>query len=188
VSSRAAPVVLAAPSGTGKTTLARRLVLDGDDYAFSISATTRKPRAHERDGVDYHFVTDAEFDRLVADGELLEWATFGGNRYGTRWDSVRGPLVEDRCVLLELEIHGALAVRKELPDASLIFLHPPSMDALTARLRKRGADDAERVAERMSLAEWELAQADAFDHHVTNDDLDAAAAQILRILVDTAGC
>jgi guanylate kinase len=180
--------VLSGPGGVGKGTLITRLRDRLQDWTVAVSVTTRPRRAGERDGVDYHFVTDAEFDRLVADGELLEWATFGGNRYGTRWDSVRGPLVEDRCVLLELEIHGALAVRKEFPDASLIFLHPPSMDALTARLRKRGADDAERVAERMSLAEWELAQADAFDHHVTNDDLDAAAAQILRILVDTAGC
>lgn len=156
-------------------------------WTVAVSATTRRRRTEERDGVEYHFVSDDEFDRLIADDALLEWARFGGNRYGTLWASVRGPLADDRGVLLELEIHGALAVRKEFPDAALIFLHPPSMDALTARLRQRGTDDAERVAERMSLAEWELAQADAFDHHVTNDDLDAAAEQILRILVDTAG-
>lgn len=156
-------------------------------WTVAVSATTRRRRTGERDGVEYHFVSDDEFDRLIADDALLEWARFGGNRYGTLWASVRGPLADDRCVLLELEIHGALAVRKEFPDAALIFLHPPSMDALTSRLRQRGTDDAERVAERMSLAEWELAQADAFDHHVTNDDLDAAAEQILRILVDTAG-
>ncbi|MBW3603390.1 MAG: guanylate kinase [Actinobacteria bacterium] len=179
--------VLSGPGGVGKGTMIARLRDRLAGWTVAVSATTRAPREGERDGMEYHFVSDDEFDRLIADGALLEWARFGGNRYGTLWDSVRGPLADDRCVLLELEIHGALAVRKEFPEATLIFLHPPSLDALTSRLRQRGTDDDRRVAERMALAEWELAQADAFDHHVTNDDLDAAAAQIVRILVDAAG-
>lgn len=179
--------VLSGPGGVGKGTMIARLRDQLTGWTVAVSATTRAPREGERDGVEYHFVSDDEFDRLIADGELLEWARFGGNRYGTLWDSVRGPLADDGCVLLELEIHGALAVRKEFPEATLIFLHPPSLDALTSRLRQRGTDDDRRVAERMALAEWELAQADVFDHQVTNDDLDAAAAQIVRILVDAAG-
>ncbi len=178
--------VLSGPGGVGKGTLVAALRHRLPRWSVAVSATTRASREGERDGVDYHFVSDAEFDRLIADGELLEWATFGGNRYGTLWRSVRDPLSQDRCVLLELEVRGALAVRKEFPDASLIFLHPPSLDTLTSRLRQRGTDDDRRVAERMALAEWELAQADAFDHHVTNDDLEAAAAQIVRILGDAA--
>ncbi len=179
--------VLSGPGGVGKGTLITELRPRLHGWTVSVSATTRAPRAGERDGVEYHFTTDEEFDRLIADGELLEWATFGGNRYGTLWRSVRAPLAEGRCVLLELEIHGALAVKKEFPQASLIFLHPPDLPTLIARLRSRGADDDERVAERMALAAWELAQAEAFDHHVTNDDLPTAAAEIARILGDGSG-
>ncbi len=181
-----AVAVLSGPGGVGKGTMIAALRDRLPDWTVSVSATTRAPRPGERDGVDYHFVSDAEFDRLIAEGELLEWASFGGHRYGTLWRGVREPLAADRCVLLELEIRGALAVRKEFPDAALIFLHPPNFDTLSARLRRRGADDDRRVAERLALAEWELAQADAFDHHVVNDDLEAAAAQIVRILGATA--
>lgn len=181
-----AVAVLSGPGGVGKGTMIAALRNRLPGWSVSVSATTRAPRAGERDGVDYHFVSDAEFDRLIENGELLEWASFGGNRYGTLWRSVREPLASGRGVLLELEIRGALAVRKEYPDAALIFVHPPSRETLTERLRRRGTDDDRRVAERMTLAEWELAQADAFDHHVVNDDLEAAAAQIVRILGDAA--
>jgi guanylate kinase len=177
--------VLSGPGGVGKGTVIARLRDRLPGWTVAVSATTRAPRRGERDGVDYHFVTDAEFDRMIADGDLLEWASFGGNRYGTLWRSVREPQARGQSVLLELEIHGALAVKKEFPDAALIFLHPPDVGALLARLRRRGADDDDRVAERMSLARWEMAQADAFDHHVTNDDVDAAAERIARILVSS---
>jgi guanylate kinase len=174
--------VLSGPGGVGKGTVIAELRGRLPGWIVSVSATTRAPRAGERDGVEYHFTTDEEFDRLIADGELLEWASFGGNRYGTLWRSVREPLAAGRCVLLELEIHGALAVQQEFPQACLIFLHPPDLETLMARLRGRGTDDDHRVAERMALAEWELAQAASFDHHVTNDDLATAAAEIARIL------
>ena len=119
---------------------------------------------------------------MIADGAFLEWANFGGKRYGTLWSSVREPLAAGRSVLLEIEIQGALAVKKEFPDAVLLFLHPPSFDVLQARLRDRGTDDQDRVRERLALAEWELAQSTVFDHHVTNDDVDAAAVRIAEIL------
>lgn len=173
--------VLSGPGGVGKGTVIAALRDRVDGWSVSVSATTRQPRAGETD-VDYHFVTDAEFDRMIADDELLEWARFGGNRYGTPWRSVRGPMAAGGSVLLELEINGALAVKKEFPQALLIFLHPPELDTLVARLHSRGTDDDARVAERMALAEWELAQASAFDHHVINDDVDAAADRIARIL------
>jgi guanylate kinase len=179
--------VLSGPGGVGKGTVIAALRDRLRDWSVSVSATTRGPRAGERDGIEYHFVSDTEFDRMIADDELLEWAAFGGNRYGTLWRGVREPIADGRSVLLELEIHGALAVKKEFPQATLIFLHPPDLGTLVTRLQERGADDDERVSERMVLAEWELAQAAAFDHHVTNDDVDAAAARIDRILASGAG-
>jgi guanylate kinase len=174
--------VLSGPGGVGKSTVVRALreILQG--WSVSVSATTRASRPGERDGIDYHFVTDEQFDRMIAEGAFLEWANFGGNRYGTLWSSVREPLAAGRSVLLEIEIQGALAVKKEFPDAVLLFLHPPSFDVLQARLRDRGTDDPERVRERLALAEWELAQSTVFDHQVTNDDVDAAAVRIAEIL------
>jgi guanylate kinase len=174
--------VLSGPGGVGKGTVIAALRDCLTNWSVSVSATTRAPRPGERDGVEYHFVSDAEFDRMISDDELLEWAAFGGSRYGTLWRSVREPLAHGGSVLLELEIHGALAVKKEFPQATLIFLHPPDLDTLVARLQGRGADEDDRVAERMALAEWEVVQASAFDHHVTNDDVDAASARIARIL------
>jgi guanylate kinase len=151
-----------------------------------VSATTRAPRPGERDGVEYWFVSDERFDEMIAEDAFLEWAAFGGNRYGTPWESVREPLADGRMVLLELEIQGAFAVKKEFPDAALIFLHPPDFEALSERLRGRGTDDPERVRQRLALAEWELAQAPAFEHHVVNDDVHAAAERIAGILRDLA--
>jgi guanylate kinase len=174
--------VLSGPGGVGKSTVVRALRKILPEWTVSVSATTRPARSGERDGVDYHFVTDEHFDRLIADGAFLEWANFGGHRYGTLWTSVREPLANGYSVLLEIEIQGALAVKKEFPDAVLIFLHPPHFDTLRARLHDRGTDDPERVRERLALAEWELAQSTAFDHHVTNDDVETAAARIGEIL------
>jgi guanylate kinase len=179
--------VLSGPGGVGKGTVIAALRERLQGWTVSVSATTRSPRTGERDGIAYHFVTDAEFDRMIAEGELLEWARFGGNRYGTPWRSVKDPLAAGQPILLELEINGALAVKKEFPQALLIFLHPPDLDALVARMQGRGADDERRVSERMALAEWELAQATAFDHHVVNADIDAAADEIARILASGAG-
>lgn len=179
--------VLSGPGGVGKGTVIARLRDVLPDWQVSVSATTRAPRPGERNGVDYWFVTDERFDQMIADGAFLEWAAFGGHRYGTPWESVRQPLDEGRMVLLELEIQGAFAVKKEFPEAALIFLHPPDLEALRERLRGRGTDDQARVRERLALAEWELAQAPAFEHHVTNDDVNAAAERIAAILGDVHG-
>lgn len=176
--------VLSGPGGVGKGTIVRRLRERLPGWTVAVSATTRAPRPGERDGVDYHFVSDETFDELIADGALLEWASYGGNRYGTLWQTVRAALAGGRSVLLELEIQGALAVAKEFGDAILIFVHPPDLGTLRARLRGRGTDDDDRVRERLALAEWELDQASAFDHHVTNDTVDAAVDRIASILGD----
>jgi guanylate kinase len=174
--------VLSGPGGVGKSTVVRALRRLLPDWDVSVSATTRAARPGETDGVDYHFVSDDRFDQMIADGSFLEWANFGGHRYGTLWRSVRQPLAVGRSVLLEVEIQGALAVKKEFPDAVLVFLHPPHFDTLKARLRDRGTDDPQRVRERLALAEWEVAQASAFDHQVINDNVEAAAARIADIL------
>lgn len=174
--------VLSGPGGVGKGTVIRALRERLPGWRVTVSVTTRTPRPGEVDGVHYRFVDDATFDTLVAEGHFLEWAVFGGNRYGTLWDSVREPLEAGLAVLLELDVQGALAVRKEFPDALLVFLHPPDMQTLRRRLQGRGTDDGDRVRQRLELAEWELAQASAFDHHVVNDDVDAAADRIVRIL------
>ncbi len=149
---------------------------------MSVSATTRPPRPGERDGIDYHFLDDEAFDRLIATDALLEWAAFGGHRYGTPRASVEARLAEGRTVLLEIEVQGARQVRERFPDAVLVFLAPPSEGVLRERLEARGADDPARIAERLELGRAELAQADDFDHVVVNDDIEAAASAIGSIL------
>ena len=174
--------VLSGPGGVGKGTVMARLRQCTPELAVSVSATTRPPRAGEVDGLHYHFVDDAAFDRMVADDEFLEWAEFAGRRYGTPWASVEEAITGDQPVVLEIEISGARQVRRRMPEAVLIFLAPPSADELVERLRARGTDDPESVARRMALARWEMEQSAEFDHVVVNATVDQAAADIGRIL------
>ena len=175
-------VVLSGPGGVGKGTVVRALRERYPDLAVSVSATTRPARSGETDGTHYHFLSVEQFDRLVAEGGFLEWAEFAGNRYGTPWSSIDGLLRAGRTVVLEIEVQGAEQVRERFPTATLIFLAPPSPEALLGRLRTRGADDPDRIAQRMALAEHELAQAPNFDAVVVNDTVDSAVAEIGRIL------
>lgn len=149
---------------------------------MSVSATTRPRRAGERDGVDYHFLTDERFDDLAAEGGFLEWVEFNGRRYGTPWSSVERAAESASTVILEIDAQGAYRVRERFPRATLVFLRPPSDEALLARLRSRGADDPEAIARRMAIARWELAQAPHFDHLVVNDRLEETVEEIARIL------
>jgi guanylate kinase len=151
-----------------------------------VSATTRPPRPGEVDGVHYHFVEGERFDAMVRDHEFLEWAEFGGKRYGTPWTSVRGALAEGCTVVLEIEVQGAVQVRARFPSATLVFLRPPDPDALAERLEQRGTDSEDRIAERMRIAEWEMEQAKLFDYEVVNDDIDAAVRRIASILETSA--
>jgi guanylate kinase len=144
--------------------------------------TTRLPRPEERDGIDYHFVSDEEFDRLVAAGELLEWAHVVGHRSGTPARPVEEALAAGRDVVLEIDVQGARQVRERAPQAVLIFLAPPSMEELERRLRSRGTEDEARLALRLATAKQELAQLPLFDHVVVNDSLDEATAQVEAII------
>jgi guanylate kinase len=144
--------------------------------------TTRAPRPDERDGIDYRFVSDEEFDRLVAGGELLEWARVVGHRSGTPARPVEEALAAGRDVVLEIDVQGARQVRERAPEAVLIFLAPPSMEELERRLRSRGTEDEARLALRLATAREEMAQQQWFDHVVVNDRLDQATAQVEAII------
>ncbi|HUH07395.1 MAG TPA: guanylate kinase [Egibacteraceae bacterium] len=174
--------MISGPSGVGKGTVVAALRQRMPQVRVTVSATTRAPRPGEVDGVHYHFLDDAAFDALVESGGFLEWAMFAGNRYGTPWSSVEDARTADGPVVLEIEVQGARQVRQRIPDAVLILLAPPSVQALAERLAGRGTDNVETVADRLRIAEWELAQADDFDHVVVNDLLDDAVEEIARIL------
>jgi guanylate kinase len=174
--------VLAAPSGTGKTTIARRLVEDEPDFVFSVSATTRPPRAHERDGVDYDFMEAAAFRDLAARDELLEWAEVHGRLYGTPRRNVDRAARDGRHVVLDIDVQGAAQVRARVPDALLVFVLPPSVEALVERLGGRGTESRAEVARRLSGALAELEAVDTFDHVVVNDDLDDTVTRIRELV------
>jgi guanylate kinase len=166
----------------GKGTIVRRLLGEHPDLAVSVSVTTRRPRPDERDGVEYFFVSDDEFDEMVERGELLEWAEIYGHRSGTPRAPIRAQLAAGRDVLLEIDVQGADWVRKRSPDALLIFLRPPSIEELERRLRSRGTETEEKLRRRLATASAEIADADWFDHVVVNDDVDGAAARVGAIL------
>jgi guanylate kinase len=179
---RGIPFVIAAPSGTGKTTVCRRVVEHDERVVFSVSHTTRPKRAGEREGVDYHFTAPAEFERMVAAGAFLESAVYNGNHYGTSWSAIDAPLSKGLDVLLEIEVQGARQVRERRDDARFIFLLPPSMKSLEARLRGRGTDSAEQVRSRLELARTELEAIRDFDYAVVNDDLDRCVAEVEGVI------
>jgi guanylate kinase len=174
--------VIAGPSGVGKGTLVKRLVARHPEVRLSISVTTRPPRPAERDGIDYRFVADDEFDRMVDGHELLEWAEIVGHRSGTPAGPVLEALAAGGDVLLEIDVQGAFQVRERIPGAVLIFLEPPSLTELERRLRSRGTEDEERLARRLATAAEELERGPGFDHVVVNDDLERATAQVDAIL------
>lgn len=174
-------VVLSGPSGVGKTTVVRRLRESAPQLWVSVSATTRFPRPGESDGIHYLFVSDDQFDRLVADGDMLEWARYAGNRYGTPRQPVDAVRATGTPVLLEIEIEGARQVRRQEPDALLVFLAPPSPEVLEGRLTGRGTEPAEVRAERLDRARDELAAAPEFDEVIVNDDIDQVVARLVAL-------
>jgi guanylate kinase len=176
------PFVIAAPSGTGKTTVCLALRESDPQLIFSVSHTTRPQRSGEKNGEHYHFVSDADFRRLIDADAFLEWAFYNGNRYGTSWKSIEGSLAGGRDVLLEIEVQGARQVRKRLPEAKLIFLLPPSKQALEGRLKGRGTDSPEEVAKRLRTAQEELEAVEEFDYAVVNDDLEDCVADLREII------
>ncbi len=179
-------VVLTGPSGVGKGTLVRALLARHGDLFLSVSATTRAPRPGEVDGREYFFVTQSQFQTMIEQGELLEWAEYAGNYYGTPRTSVESQIASGKKVILEIEVIGASQVRKTFPEALRIFILPPSMEELEQRLRGRGQDADAAIALRLERAKEELAVSHEFDYEVVNDDLETALAKIEKILFGTA--
>jgi guanylate kinase len=181
------PLVLSAPSGAGKTTIARRLRERRGDVVFSISATTRDPRAGEVDGVDYHFVPEDAFRRMIDAGELIEWAQVHGSYYGTPLDNVRRARERGEYLALDIDVQGARQIRVAVPEAVHVFILPPSGQALVERLVGRGSEDDAKVQHRLRNALAEIATAREFDHVVVNDDLDAAVEDVNAVLEGRPG-
>ena len=179
---RACPVVLAAPSGTGKTTIAHALVDGSDSFVFSVSVTTRPPRGGEESGSDYVFVSEEQFEGMVQEGELAEWARVHGYLYGTPRSNLVEAAERGRHVVLDIDVQGAGQIRERVPEAILIFVFPPSADALAERLAKRGTEPVDEVARRMRASRDELARADEFDYMVVNDELYVAVAAVEAII------
>jgi len=173
-------IVMSGPGGVGKSTITQELRKDSHIWV-SISATTREPRPGERDGVDYYFLSDVDFDKMITNGEFLEWAQFAGARYGTPKNPVKEALELGKHVLLEIEIAGARQIRKVDPNAMLVFIAPPSWDELVSRLTARGTDSPERRAARLALAEEEMAAASEFDEVIVNTEVHEVAAVLLSL-------
>jgi guanylate kinase len=176
------PFVVSAPSGTGKTTVCRRVVAEDGGVEFSISHTTRAMRAGEVHGRDYFFTPRPEFERLIAAGEFVEWAEYAGNLYGTSFGSLDAPLGQGRDLLLEVEVEGARQLRARRRDARFIFLLPPSRAELERRLRGRGTDSPEAIARRLAAVDDELRAVSVFDYAVINDDIDRAVHAVHQII------
>ena len=179
--------VITGPSGVGKGTLIRGLMERIPELALSVSATTRPPRPGERDGLDYHFLTPTQFDRRVGEGGFVEHATYSGNRYGTLRSELERCLAAGVPVVLEIELQGARQVREAMPEATAVFIAPPSLDALRARLVGRGTDSPDQVDERLRTAESELAAQPEFTHVVVNDRLEDATDQLAAIVQRALG-
>ena len=174
--------MITGPSGVGKGTLIRGLRERIPELELSVSATTRKPRAGERDGVDYHFLSDTEFDRLLSEGAFVEHAAYSGARYGTLRSELDRRLERGVPVVLEIEVQGARQVRQRMPEAQTIFIAPPSEEALRARLIGRGTDAASQVQERMRAAAQEISSSAEFGQVVVNDRLEDAIERLVEIV------
>ncbi|WP_460302572.1 guanylate kinase [Actinocorallia aurea] len=174
--------VLSGPSGVGKSTVVAQLRADHPGVWLSVSVTTRKPRPGETDGVEYHFTDDAGFDRMVAEGTLLEWAEFAGNRYGTPRAPVEERLAQGVPTLLEIDLQGARQVRETMPDARLVFLAPPSWEELVRRLVGRGTESDEVIERRLAAARVELAAEKEFDTTLVNHSVPGVCEELLALM------
>ena len=173
-------VVLSGPSGVGKSSVIREALKELPTTWLSVSATTRAPRPGEVHGENYFYVSQEEFTDMIANNELLEWAEFAGNRYGTPRKAVEESLRSGKSVLLEIEISGAKQVKEKVPEAILVFLEPPTWEELVSRLEGRGTDSPERRAARLTLAQEEMAAASFFDKVLINDQVDGVVASLIE--------
>ena len=175
-------IVVSGFAGSGKGTLMKEIMEQYDNYALSISATTRKPRGTEKDGVEYFFKTTEEFEKMIAQGELIEYANYVGNYYGTPRNYVEEQLAAGKDVILEIEIQGALKVKKQFPETLLLFVTPPNAEVLRARLIGRGTETEEVIAKRMKRAAEEAEGVSSYDYLLINDDLQTCVSQMHNII------
>lgn len=176
-------IVISAPSGAGKTTLARYLLTKYPNFKFSISATTRKPRLNEINGRDYFFFTKEEFKNLIREGKLIEYEEIFGNYYGTLKTQVEDALLKGKVIVFDIDVKGALSIRREFPTQSLlIFIAPPSMEVLIERLKNRETEDHYQLQKRIERANMEMQLMNEFDYVIVNDDLDRAKIELDRII------
>jgi guanylate kinase len=177
-------IIISAPSGSGKTTLCKALMRQNPEIRFSVSCTTRPRRPNEVDGVDYYFMTNAEFEARIQKDEFAEWEQIHGNfYYGTLKKTLEDAIRNESFLLLELDVQGAMSLKKLYPENHLsIFIMPPSLDELKIRLRKRGTDSEERIKKRLERLNHELSFKKYFDYEVVNDNLDTAVEKIVEII------
>ncbi|BAS27433.1 guanylate kinase [Limnochorda pilosa] len=180
--SRGFLVVLSAPSGAGKNTVLARVLPRLEHLTYSVSCTTRPARPGERDGVDYYFLSDEEFDRRVSTGDFLEWAWFCGHRYGTPRAFVEERTARGETVIMDIDVQGSAQVKRNWPGAVLVFLLPPSLEELRRRLTRRGSDGAAAVEGRLRAAREELRAVAEYDYVIINDELDRAARLLEAII------
>ncbi|MHB1312521.1 MAG: guanylate kinase [Gemmatimonadaceae bacterium] len=176
------PIVLSAPSGAGKTTIAKRLLAERPDVGYSVSCTTRTPREGEVDGVDYHFLGMDEFQRRREAGEFAESAEVHGRAYGTLRSEVERVLKAGRHVMMDIDVQGAAQFARAFPQSALVFIIPPSIDVLVERLQRRGSEDRESLLTRLRNAQVELHEIGRYHYVVENDDLDRAVARVSAII------
>jgi len=174
--------VFSAPSGGGKTTIVRYILKKFPELVFSVSATTRKKRATEVEGKDYFFISEEEFKKKIENDEFVEWEKFYDYYYGTLKSFVNDNLAMGKNVVLELDVKGALNIRKQYPDAVLIFISPPSLEILKERLKKRNTETEEDFRKRIERAGWEIEYSKYFDYVITNDDLEKAKQKAEEIV------
>ena len=174
--------IISGPSGCGKSTLLHHIFNRRNKLYFSISATTRLPREGEKDGVDYWFLSKESFLKLISENELLEYAEYVGNFYGTPAGPVKEHIAAGDDVILDIEVQGAQQVKNKLPEAVMIFIVPPSIDALEQRLRGRSTESEEKIVKRLETAKREMSLAGRYDHVVINDEMERAVNELLSIM------
>ena len=179
-------IIITAPSGAGKTSITRHLMQHFPQLAFSISAATRKQRGEEQDGVDYHFITLEEFKQKIQHEEFVEWEmVYEGKYYGTLKSELQRIWGDDKIPVLDIDVKGAIHVQQQYPDSSLsLFIEPPSVEVLKARLESRGTETAESLAARINKSAYELSFKDQFDQHIVNDELQRACTEAETLVAD----
>ncbi len=177
--------IISAPSGTGKSTVIQRIMELRRDLYFSVSATTREPRPGEVDGTSYSFLTHDQFEDLIGQNDLLEYAEYVGNYYGTPKKPVLEHVGCGRDIILDIDVQGCKQVKKAMPEAVTIFIVPPSLEELERRLWQRGTDPQERILKRMERAKTEMGEKDSYDYIIVNDSVDKAAREIIDIMSKT---